>query len=64
MQVAPVEQRLTEIEKAHVDDAFLALSKLRDQWVRRDQNKSACLADEAIENLTLACRIARKERVQ
>lgn len=48
--------RLTEIEEAHADDAFLAMSKLRDQFVRRDANHEACRVDEAIETLMRACR--------
>ena len=48
--------RLTEIEEAHADDAFLAMSKLRDQFVRRDANSAACRVDEAMEKLTAAIR--------
>jgi hypothetical protein len=59
MQAAPIEQRLSEIEEAHADTAFLAMSKLRDMLVRREANSAACRVDEAIEKLTLACRNAR-----
>ena len=48
--------RLTEIEEAHIDAAFLAMSKLRDQLVRRDANSAACRVDEAMEKLTAAIR--------
>lgn len=48
--------RLTEIEEAHIDAAFLALSKLRDMLVRRDANHAACRVDEAMEKLTAAIR--------
>lgn len=48
--------RINEIEEAVADDAFLAMSKLRDLLVRRDDNIGACRVDEAIEALTAACR--------
>lgn len=48
--------RITEIEEAIADDALLALSKLRDQLVRRDANLSACLIDDAIATIEAACR--------
>lgn len=49
--------RLREIEEAHADDAFLAMSKLRDEFVRSDNNLAACRVDEAIERLMLAVRL-------
>ncbi|WP_158257944.1 hypothetical protein [Sphingopyxis lindanitolerans] len=48
--------RLREIEEAHADDAFLAMSKLRDEFVRSNNNHAACLVDEAIEKLMAALR--------
>lgn len=43
--------RLTEIEEAHIDAAFLAMSKLRDQFVHRDANSAACRIDAIMEEL-------------
>ena len=48
--------RITEAEEAIADDALLALSKLRDMFVRRDANLAACRVDEAIEAVMIACR--------
>lgn len=45
---------LTETEEAHVDAAFLALSRLRDAFVRRDNNHGACRVDEAMSALAMA----------
>lgn len=49
--------RLREIEEAHADDAFLAMSKLRDEFVRSGHTIAVRLVDQAIENLTLAVRV-------
>ena len=46
---------LPEVEEAEFDKAFLAMSKLRDRLVWRDQNIVACRVDEAIELLQRAC---------
>jgi hypothetical protein len=54
--VSALALRITEAEEAHADAALLALSKLRDQLVRRNANFEACRVDEAIEALTKACR--------
>lgn len=48
--------RITEAEEAHADAALLALSKLRDQLVRRDANLAACLIDDAIASVEAASR--------
>lgn len=42
--------------EALADDAFLAMSKLRDHLVRQDRNIAACNVDRAIEAMEAACR--------
>lgn len=48
--------RLTEIQEAHVDAALLSLFRLRDEFVRTDDNHAACRIDEAMELVQAACR--------
>lgn len=47
---------ITAAEEVEADIALAALSKLRDQLVRRDANLSACLIDDAIATIEAACR--------
>ena len=47
---------LTSAEEALADSALLILSKLRDELVLRDANRTACRIDEVVEALVAACR--------
>jgi site-specific recombinase len=47
---------LTSAEEALADSALLILSRLRDQLVQRDANRTAWRVDETMEALVDACR--------
>ena len=47
---------LTSAEEALADSALLILSRLRDQLVHRNANRTACRVDETMEALVAACR--------
>lgn len=58
-----LQTRLSEIEEAHVDAAFLALSKLRDSLIdRADDRATLIYVDSAIYHLRCACREMQNEK--